>query len=728
MGDNNDFFTISTYIKYATIPSVVILLILTLLQRRARPNRCGYHWPSLVVPMRFLDGYEDRWSYALSFGAIASILISVFFQTVFNSDTNSDQYDGTSTNDALFCGTYNSTSNICDEVWVRTLLLQVQSLVASLVCAPHFACITTPYKLVGAILGFSYSIFWIVFYIVGAVRSEEYYDKTVGTLMLLRDVPIILCFTGLCIRSVWAVYICYRDKRIRVQVVDNVVERHQVDHVASLFQPPAEEPPPPEGIVEKVKAKVKPEMFPHFKLPTRIICVAFVQVIIIYYIGISVTESGVLIRRVIKGLLAYGDSELNATDSVLDSGIVIRIYDGTYVIAEILGLLSSVIYITLFVKNYRINMINIYKGNKRTYLGKNQTSSKHVAESLRLPGYQIAYIVWGFLTIFFVILMIVGVISFGIYILDKMGILKSTVDSVLQTLSVPASTIAVFYLQILLVRMFLLQPKVNEEDQDYPLNIDNRRLYEVVSYLLVFSNLVVGLASALLRTLKSFILGVIFLGRLDRCLLMKGFENLDPGYMAYVGTLLVDNAHNNPVMRAFCAVLMRLNCKVTDRKTLGLTMLREPDKLCSNSPAARRWHLAYTLLNNPDLLPRRKLALLLTRGMESDDNADNSEKDATATFRYSKRKLAASIRRDSGDKELHKFSGSGGFGGNDVLPEVKIISPEGKDKTGAWVEDGVHENGAEEPDSMTAVQNPAYFEIVRDTHGQPLEKGNRSYV
>lgn len=36
----------------------------------------------------------------------------------------------------------------------------------------------------------------------------------------------------------------------------------------------------------------------------------------------------------------------------------------------------------------------------------------------------------------------------------------------------------------------------------------------------------------------------------------------------------------------------------------------------SNSKAARRWHLAYTLVKNPDLLSRRKLALLLTRGLE----------------------------------------------------------------------------------------------------------------
>ena len=40
------------------------------------------------------------------------------------------------------------------------MLLQVQSVVASLVSAPHFVCITTPYKLIGALLGFGYSVFW----------------------------------------------------------------------------------------------------------------------------------------------------------------------------------------------------------------------------------------------------------------------------------------------------------------------------------------------------------------------------------------------------------------------------------------------------------------------------------------------------------------------------------------------------------------------------------------
>jgi hypothetical protein len=54
-------------------------------------------------------------------------------------------------------------------------------------------------------------------------------------------------------------------------------------------------------------------------------------------------------------------------------------------------------------------------------------------------------------------------------------------------------------------------------------------VYEVVSYVLVFSNLLVGVFSVLSRTVRGLVLGLIFLGRLDRCLLMPGWEHWDPG-------------------------------------------------------------------------------------------------------------------------------------------------------------------------------------------------------
>ncbi|XP_076465781.1 stimulated by retinoic acid gene 6 protein-like [Babylonia areolata] len=620
MVDTSEIFTINLYMKYATIPASVILVILVLLQKRARPNPCGYTRPGLVVPMPFLGGYEDRWSYALAFGSITGILINVFlYQATSDSTDNFFCTGPSSSNDTSL------STEICNQVWVKSLLLQAQSLVASLVCAPQFLCITTTYKLVGSVLGFFYSTFWIVFYIVGAVRNELDSEPVIGNSLLLRDIPVILCFIGLCIRSLWAIYKCYINKRFRVQRVENLVERHQVDHVTALFRPPpAKEDLAPEGLVQKVKGKAKAQLFPHFKLPARIICIAFVQVIIIYYVGVSLTGLGIFSQELIKLGLASSTGNVTGAETT-----ILAIFDGVYVTSEVAGLLSSVVYVALFVINYRVHMVNIYRGNKEQYEGtSNITPARHLAASMRLPGYQIAYTLWGLMIIFIMMFISLSIICYGIFFLTEFGYLKSVIYFLLQSLSVPLTTIAIFYLQVLLARQFLLQPKVNEKDKEHPLNVDNRHLYEVMAYTLVFSNLLVGVASALFRTCKSLVLGLIFLARLDRCLLMRGFESMDPGYMAYVGSLLVDNAHNHPVMRTFCALLVRLTCSPQAKVDRGIAYLLEPAKCGTNSRAARRWHLAYTLLKNPDLLPRRKLAMLLARSADDNDNDQGDDSDA----------------------------------------------------------------------------------------------------
>lgn len=42
---------------------------------------------------------------------------------------------------------------------------------------------------------------------------------------------------------------------------------------------------------QKLKLKFRPRPFPHFKLPARIICIAFVQLIIIYYVSLKSRDS-----------------------------------------------------------------------------------------------------------------------------------------------------------------------------------------------------------------------------------------------------------------------------------------------------------------------------------------------------------------------------------------------------------------------------------------------------
>ena len=56
-----------------------------------------------------------------------------------------------------------------------------------------------------------------------------------------------------------------------------------------------------------------------------------------------------------------------------------------------------------------------------------------------------------------------------------------------------------------------------------------RRLFYLFSYFVFFQNMVVGFVSSLLRITISVLLGLVLFFRLDRVVLMKGFEALDQG-------------------------------------------------------------------------------------------------------------------------------------------------------------------------------------------------------
>lgn len=57
----------------------------------------------------------------------------------------------------------------------------------------------------------------------------------------------------------------------------------------------------------------------------------------------------------------------------------------------------------------------------------------------------------------------------------------------------------------------------------------NRRMFHVVVYITLFVNVIVGLVSCLMRIIKAVIFGVLFIGRIDRSTLMRGWELWDPG-------------------------------------------------------------------------------------------------------------------------------------------------------------------------------------------------------
>ncbi len=67
-----------------------------------------------------------------------------------------------------------------------------------------------------------------------------------------------------------------------------------------------------------------------------------------------------------------------------------------------------------------------------------------------------------------------------------------------------------------------------------------------------------GVAGVLARTFTGMFLGMFFISRTDRNLMIQGFHNSDRGYASYIGYLHVVAMHRNPVRVAFCQILLDL--------------------------------------------------------------------------------------------------------------------------------------------------------------------------
>ncbi|WAR24162.1 STR6L-like protein [Mya arenaria] len=93
---------------------------------------------------------------------------------------------------------------------------------------------------------------------------------------------------------------------------------------------------------------------------------------------------------------------------------------------------------------------------------------------------------------------------------------------VLMSYSYPACTILIFKIQMILVAKFFMQPKLEERDKYKPLAVNNRTVYDVFSFFMLFLNASIGLVQYLKRILFSAVLGVFLIPRMDRSLYMRG--------------------------------------------------------------------------------------------------------------------------------------------------------------------------------------------------------------
>lgn len=236
-----------------------------------------------------------------------------------------------------------------------------------------------------------------------------------------------------------------------------------------------------------------------------------------------------------------------------------------------------------------------------------------MSSSLEFAGFQVAFVIVGF----FLMLVILWSTFAGIgaqLILPLMYGRKSIAMQLGEKYwPFIAIAILVKLVQWVTVRCCFMQDKRD-------LTIDNIQAFHITTFFLFFFNILVGLIGCLIRVGFWLKLAIIFIARMQKSFLPPSFERRDPGFVAYLGYLLMEHQHTNPILQVFCHLLIEgqqhrasdPNYGKGDYDEFGnpidakdIEMNEAPGTRRKNSERRRRvlnrWRVAVLLVRNPEL-------------------------------------------------------------------------------------------------------------------------------
>uniref|UniRef100_A0AAQ4RDH5 STRA6-like n=1 Tax=Gasterosteus aculeatus aculeatus TaxID=481459 RepID=A0AAQ4RDH5_GASAC len=520
----------------------------------------------IVVPLDSIGTLSNRWSYGFAFGAVSSSVLLLFSESYILFPVPS---------------------------WARAVVYLIGALEVGLVFFPFFACLSTPFRKTGAVLGILYSLSWIMVTVWDTFTCPD--GKILGKYQkLIVQWPCILSLVFLLGRFI---YILVKAVRIHLQVEQEHSARQRTVTNAFLYG-------------SKRRSWLRYEWDPYFKFPNRIIGTVVISLIGLYTMTLAdYSLSNVAFDHVdrwkdtLKQLLT-SCNETEALGAVIPQlEEFIEVARRSWLATTIFASLNSVAYCFHILACYRKHMKRLWKGQKGFLPEKfhNPRSAVSVASIARYSGWQIAFTLWGYLIVHFVYFLFALVF---VYVL-VLPVVHGKALSMLSSLGIIALTICLVIglviLQIALVQIFFLQDKMSPTDTQKPLALNNRKAFHCFNYFFFFYNVVMGISNCVLRLLCSIVVGTWLVSRIDRSIMQRGYETIDAGYSTWIGMIFADHYHSNPVMVCFCQLLVSNSL---DKHTASAysTFNNVP----SGGQARRRWMLCYTLMRNPTLILLRK--------------------------------------------------------------------------------------------------------------------------
>ncbi|XP_077989086.1 stimulated by retinoic acid gene 6 protein-like [Glandiceps talaboti] len=628
-------------VKNLLVPASLIVILLAFLTKRKNMylHILGGR-PGLPITVNLLDESDKRIAFVAAFGATTTSVIDLF---------KNDYYFNIPTN----------------ETWVKVFVGMVNVAGIGIVFYPIFACIATKNKVVGSFIGFFYTATWVVFWMWQQVACPKAASLTISdkAVYYMTTIPIFLFLFTVLVRffitSVHSMRRMSTSKATRDKEESMKMNFYQAKYVMHLLKPGGQINEDDEMEVEimenlgtlsklwhwiwKYFTKYIYKPVPGFQYSLRAMCTFSVSFHAVYVLACNYFYLGqnalIQYREFVKVIQPL----LNITNTTDDFGKTLedlsQCVNVSFFISAIVAFLMMAVFILRMMASYRGHFLRLCRGDRAFLPPRRPAPTSLMVSCLRYSGYQIGYILWGFIVLLVIIFIATLIIAYQVILPIKVG-RKFLFIKKLDFLW-PSIVFAVFLYMV----QFVLSKFVFLQENGGALALTNRRFFHIMSYFFFFFNVILGLISCLLRAIKGMVFGTLFLSRIDKSTLMREYESLDRGHMAYLSFLQVEVAHCHPVLVTFCKILMHdmklkrkrgfeNNIVLTNSATSKLLKMSKKDRtvtlvtplMVARSKVSRnRWWMAITLHNNPCLADYRAPKIRLENEMNDKGNDDDDD-------------------------------------------------------------------------------------------------------
>ncbi|XP_056015617.1 stimulated by retinoic acid gene 6 protein-like isoform X2 [Ostrea edulis] len=586
---------------YDLLPAlgVFTILILIFLEKRRYKKSILFGRPGLPVPINILDGNKNALPTAACFGCCINYLFYILF---FKDES----------------------ANV--EPWLAPFYLLQYVISMGISYYPLFACVNSTSKFGPPIIGFLYTSMLFL------ISLTEYTFCVNNVIEFCGYLPYFVCEGYLlCVFAFKLVYQIYKYATGRAKQKSKHATSPQYIHVRELLDKDTEVES--QGLRDKLKNRTR-QLLDETKLcclknnlrrcTMRTVTVNFVVLLSFYQFFILFVEASNVLYKLQNGFNGYLRS-LNVSLGKVD--VYVDTVYFSFIVAQALSVVYIVSMMVMIYFSQKQHLLQIWRGDKSFIPKKclNMDCGEMMAKSLMYAGTQVSHLLGSYLISILVIFAICMLIAF-LVVLPLMGKVPNSFLQPVKFLipSVVAAFIFVLSLRKLTERLFLQRHWVSSENGNgvrRVLALNNRKVYHNFAFFLFFFYIVLGLFKCFKRVAYSLVIGLIFVPRLDRSVLVSGFEHYDNGYMIYISLLNVELAHCHPVLRVFCEVLLKTISNRGELKDFSLSAANSIDiesvktsyrsmKSVSartyNNQIWNKWMKILTLNNNPSLCKTSK--------------------------------------------------------------------------------------------------------------------------